>query len=93
MHHRLEQHLDARPEPVSSLAVDDAGKRRVPGGDLRQQSLPLAARRECHHAEVIPLAVEYTERALADRAGGAQHRNAARAAILGRAHPGIPKRV
>ena len=80
-------------ESVAAGPVDDAGEGRAPAGHLRQQALALPAGGERHDAEVIPLAIEHAQRALADRAGGAEHRDAARPAVRAVAHPGMPKSV
>ena len=56
----LEQDLDTRGESVAARAIDNARKGRAPGSHLSQQALPLTAGRECHDAEVIPLAIEHT---------------------------------
>ena len=73
--------------------ADNARKRRAPGGHLGQQALPLTTGRECHDAEVIPLATEHTQCALTDRAGRAQYGDSARAAVRAVTHPGMPKMV
>ncbi len=47
-----------------------------PLGRLRLELLEIAAAGKGHDAEVLPLPAQHRQRAPADRAGGAEHRDA-----------------